>query len=88
MPPPPPPPAGPGVYGSGVYGVPSPVETAEHKHPVGAVVLIIIGLVLLLQTLGVFEGEWISRAWPVAIIGVGAWLLYRRTRDTPRGGSQ
>ena len=38
---------------------------------------------LLLQTLGVFEEEWISRAWPVAIIGVGAWLLYRRTRDTP-----
>ena len=29
-------------------------------------VLIIIGLVLLLQTLGVFEGEWISRAWPAA----------------------
>jgi ABC-type nickel/cobalt efflux system permease component RcnA len=55
---------------------------------VGAVVLIIIGIVLLLQTLGVFEEEWISRAWPVAIIGVGAWLLYRRTRDTPRGGSQ
>jgi hypothetical protein len=88
VPPPPPPPAGPGVYGSGVYGAPSPIETAEHKHPVGAVVLIIIGIVLLLQTLGVFEGEWISRAWPVAIIGVGAWLLYRRTRDTPRGGSQ
>jgi hypothetical protein len=87
VPPPPPPPA-PGAYSSGVYGAPAPSEPAEHKHPVGAVVLIIIGLVLLLQTLGVFEGEWISRAWPVAIIGVGAWLLYRRTRDTPRGGAQ
>jgi hypothetical protein len=86
--PPPPPPTGSAGYSSGVYGVPSPVEPAEHKHPVGAVVLIIIGIVLLLQTLGVFEGEWISRAWPVAIIGVGAWLLYRRTRDTPRGGPQ
>jgi hypothetical protein len=87
VPPPPPPPA-PGAYSPGVYGAPGPVEPAEHKHPVGAVVLIIIGLVLLLQTLGVFEGEWISRAWPVAIIGVGAWLLYRRTRETPRGGPQ
>jgi Domain of unknown function (DUF5668) len=87
VPPPPPPPA-PGPYSSGIYGAPGPVEPAEHKHPVGAVVLIIIGLVLLLQTLGVFEGEWISRAWPVAIIGVGAWLLYRRTRETPRGGPQ
>jgi ABC-type nickel/cobalt efflux system permease component RcnA len=63
------------------------MEPAEHKHPVGAVVLIIIGIVLLLQTLGVLEQEWISRVWPVAIIGVGAWLLYRRTRDT-RGGGQ
>jgi hypothetical protein len=92
-PPPPGTPGGPagsvpGPYSPPVYGAPGPIEAAEHKHPVGAVVLIIIGIVLLLQTLGVFEEEWISRAWPVAIIGVGAWLLYRRTRDTPRGGSQ
>jgi hypothetical protein len=50
-------------------------------------VLIVIGMVLLLQTLGVLEAEWIGRAWPLAIIGIGAWLLYRRTRDTPGGGS-
>jgi hypothetical protein len=91
--PPPPPPGAPmGSVGTssgpGVYNPPGSLEPADHKHPVGAVVLIVIGLVLLLQTLGVFEAEWISRAWPLAIIGVGAWLLYRRTRDTPRGGSQ
>ena len=79
---------GQGPYSTPVYGAPAPIVPAEHKHPVGAVVLIIIGIVLLLQTLGVFEEEWIGRAWPVAIIGVGAWLLYRRTRETPRGGSQ
>jgi hypothetical protein len=86
---PPPPPAGAPAssFTPGSYN-PVPLEPAEHKHPVGAVVLIIIGIVLLLQTLGVFEEEWISRAWPVVIIGVGAWLLYRRTRDTPRGGVQ
>jgi hypothetical protein len=99
VPPPPPPGAAMGSAGtsSGTYnppvygapgGTPGSLEPAEHKHPVGAVVLIVIGIVLLLQTLGVFEEEWISRAWPVAIIGVGAWLLYRRTRDTTRGGSQ
>jgi Domain of unknown function (DUF5668) len=87
-----PPPPSPGAplgssFGSGTYNPPGSLEP-EHKHPVGAVVLIIIGIVLLLQTLGVFEEEWISRAWPLAIIGVGAWLLYRRTRDTPRGGPQ
>jgi Domain of unknown function (DUF5668)/B-box zinc finger len=96
VPPPPPPgaPAGsmgsavPGAYIPPVYGAPGPIEPAGHKHPVGAVVLIIIGIVLLLQTLGVFEEQWVSRVWPVVIIAVGAWLLYRRTRDTPRGGAQ
>jgi hypothetical protein len=95
-PPPPPPPGaasgsafpGSGAYSAPLYGAPGRMEPAEHKHPVGAVVLIIIGIVLLLQTLGVFEEEWISRAWPVVIIGVGAWLLYHRTRGTPRGGPQ
>ena len=57
----------------------------QQKTPVGAIVLIAVGLVLLLQTLGIFEQEWISRAWPLIIIGVGGWLLYRRTQD-PRGG--
>jgi hypothetical protein len=60
----------------------------KHRHPFGAVVLIVIGLVLLLHTLGVFEDEWIGRAWPIILIGIGAWLLYRRTRDLPRGGAR
>jgi hypothetical protein len=56
-----------------------PVDTRQ-RTPVGAIVLIAVGLVLLLQTLGIFEQEWISRAWPLIIIGIGGWLLYRRTR--------
>jgi hypothetical protein len=68
-------------------GLPA-IETHVHKTPVGAVVLIVIGLILLLHTLGVFEDEWIGRAWPIVLIGVGAWLLYRRTQDIPRGGSR
>ncbi len=66
---------------------PSADAPGPHRHPLGAIVLIGIGLLLLLHTLGVFEEEWISRAWPVIIIGVGAWLLYRRTHDGPRGGA-
>jgi hypothetical protein len=63
------------------YSGPLAFEPRAHRHPVGAVVLIVIGAVLLLQTLGIFEDEWISRAWPLIIIGVGVWLLYRKTRD-------
>jgi hypothetical protein len=68
-------------------GYPPPMERAN-RHPLGAIVLIVVGVVLLLQTLGVLEEEWISRAWPLIIVGLGAWLLYRRTRETPRGGPQ
>jgi hypothetical protein len=74
------PPAGmpgdPVVPGTGV-----PLVPQRNNHPVGAVVLIVIGVVLLMQTLGVFEAEWVGRAWPLLLIGIGGWLLYRRARD-------
>jgi hypothetical protein len=69
------------------YRDPLAIEPRQ-RHPFGAVVLIVIGLMLLLHTLGIFEDEWIGRAWPIILIGVGAWLLYRRTRDLPRGGAR
>jgi hypothetical protein len=78
------PPSPPGTPGMPPYS--GPLDTPAQKTPIGAVVLIVIGLVLLLHTLGVFEDEWIGRAWPVIIIAAGAWLLYRRTRDIPPGG--
>jgi hypothetical protein len=62
------------------YSGPVSLETRGQRHPMSAIVLIVIGAVLLLQTLGIFEDEWISRAWPLIIIGVGVWLLYRKTR--------
>ncbi len=82
----PPPPAANPNPGSPVYPYPAAPE-AHHRHPLGAIVLIGIGLLLLLHTLGVFEEEWIGRAWPLIIIGIGAWLLYRRSHDVPRGGA-
>ena len=78
-----PPPAGAPMPGSPDY----PAAPEPHRHPLGAIVLIGIGLLLLLHTLGIFELEWIGRSWPILIIGVGAWLLYRRTHDVPRGGA-
>jgi protein-S-isoprenylcysteine O-methyltransferase Ste14 len=69
------------------YSEPLAIEPRQ-RHPIGAVVLIVIGLVLLLHTLGIFEDEWISRAWPLILIGIGGWLLYSRTREVPRGGGR
>ena len=42
------------------YQPPAAMEPQANRHPVGAVVLIVIGVVLLLQTLGVFEDQWIG----------------------------
>jgi hypothetical protein len=84
---PPPGAAGASAPGLPPYSEPLAIEPRQ-RHPFGAVVLIVIGLVLLLHTLGVFEDEWIGRAWPLILIGIGAWLLYRRTRDVPRGGAR
>jgi hypothetical protein len=84
---PPPGTAGAPAQGMPPYGEPLAIEP-RHRYPFGAVVLIVIGLVLLLHTLGIFEDEWIGRAWPLILIGIGAWLLYRRTREIPRGGAR
>lgn len=81
-----PPPPVPPPYVPPAYGAPPPPPPAADKAPVGAIVLIVIGLLLLFQTLGVFGGEWVDRSWPLLIVGLGAWLLYRRTRGT--GGYQ
>jgi hypothetical protein len=79
--------AGPSAPGMPPYSEPLAIEPRQ-RTPFGAVVLIVIGLVLLLHTLGIFEDEWIGRAWPLILIGIGAWLLYRRTREAPRGGAR
>jgi hypothetical protein len=45
--------------------------------PTGAVILILLGLLFLLHTVGLFEYD-ISRFWPVILIAFGGWLFARR----------
>jgi Domain of unknown function (DUF5668)/B-box zinc finger len=63
-----------------------PLLPQRNNHPVGAVVLIVIGVILLMQTLGVFDTEWVGRSWPVLLIVIGGWLLYRRAQDPKNNG--
>jgi hypothetical protein len=49
----------------------------RNSVPTGAVVLIVLGLLFLLHTVGLFEFG-IDRFWPVILIGLGAWLFARR----------
>lgn len=64
-------------------------EAARRSEPVGAIVLIVLGLLFLFGTLGIFSLHWIGRGWPLIIIGIGAWLFFKQTRRTlPPGGGQ
>jgi hypothetical protein len=46
--------------------------------PVAGITLIVLGVVMLLYTLHLFDFERIARFWPVLLIAAGAFLLYGR----------
>lgn len=49
----------------------------RNNGPVGAVILIALGVLFLLSNLDIFNFD-IGRFWPVILIAVGAWLFIRR----------
>jgi TM2 domain-containing membrane protein YozV len=67
---------------------PFPPSGGRRAEPIGAIVLIGLGLLFLFGTLGIFHFDWIGRGWPVIIILVGIWMFLKRTRETPQGGGQ
>ena len=63
--------------------VPPPDMPGRRPEPIGAIVLIVVGMLFLFSTLGVLRFDWIAHGWPILVIGVGVWLLIRRTREVP-----
>jgi len=57
------------------FGAGEKVDTA--KIPVAAVVLIGLGVLFLLQTMGVFEFS-VNHVWPIFLILLGGWLFAKR----------
>ncbi len=49
---------------------------AQEGTPIGAVVLIALGVLFLLGNFGMFS---MHRLWPLFLIGLGLWIAYRRT---------
>jgi len=47
------------------------------KAPIGALILIGLGVIFLLHTLDIWDFS-AHRIWPLILIGIGAWLLVRR----------
>jgi TM2 domain-containing membrane protein YozV len=71
---------------NGGYGAVPPEAYYRRRRgePIGAVILIGLGVLFLLNTLDVLDFNWISRGWPVFLLALGVWLLIRRT--TSRSG--
>jgi len=60
-----------------------PMRSHRSGFPAGPVVLIAVGVLFLMNTLGWLRFGEIIRFWPLALIGLGAYMLYERLE---RGG--
>ncbi len=60
-------------------------RTDFSKVPVGAVVLIGLGALFLMNTMGLFHLYWVHRLWPIILIVLGVWLFVKRF--SPPGGA-
>ena len=57
---------------------PSPFVAGASGRPVGAVILIVLGVLFLMGNFGLLDAEWFSRGWPVILIVIGVALLWKR----------
>jgi len=67
----------------------------RRELPVGAIMLIGLGVLFLFGSLGLLHERWLSHGWPLLIIALGVWIMVRRARYTippagagPTGGAQ
>jgi hypothetical protein len=54
------------------------VREQSNQLPVAGLALIVLGSLLLLNTLDLVDFRYLVRYWPLLLIGAGAWLLYLR----------
>jgi hypothetical protein len=75
----PPPPPGWVPPAPGSAPVPPPEWELERarREPIGAIVLILLGMLFLFNTLGFFNFGWVSHGWPLLVVGIAVWLLVR-----------
>jgi hypothetical protein len=61
-------------------GEPDPGVLPESAsgRPIGAIVLIILGVLFLMANFGILQEDWFSKAWPIGLIALGVWLVWDR----------
>lgn len=60
----------PGFFGEGTAG----------GRPMGAIVLIVLGLLFLAINFGLLRAAWIHRGWPLILIAIGGYMIWKRTQ--------
>jgi hypothetical protein len=65
--------------------MPPPPFCWRRREPVGAVILIALGLLFLMGQMDIFSGRLFEYAWPLALIGLGVWLIVRRLGEGQGG---
>jgi hypothetical protein len=71
----------------GPFVPPVPPVFWRRREPIGAVILIAVGLLILLHQFDWFSGRIFEFSWPILLIGLGVWLMVRRLSET-KGSSQ
>jgi TM2 domain-containing membrane protein YozV len=61
------------------------LEGRADSAPVAGVVLVLLGALLLLHTLNLFDFAYLARYWPVLLIAAGVYLLYTRIGSNKEG---
>jgi len=72
----------PSYTGPGLPPVPPPFW--HRREPIGAIVLIALGVLFLMGQFDWFSGRMFELSWPLLLIGLGVWLIVSRLHETPR----
>ena len=85
-----PPIAGFAPFAQGMPAVPPDQYDLPDVHrglPTGAVILVALGVLFLLNNFGILHGKWMDHSWPLLLIGLGIWILIRRNQEPPAPGN-
>src|SRR5215469_4622366 len=58
-----------------------------NRGPIGAVILIGLGVLFLLDNLRIFQWSWTGRYWPIILIILGVYIAARRMAESRNTGS-
>jgi len=67
-------------YGSGEVPEDMPLPGSQGSYP-GGMILIVVGAFLLIHLQFDFDMEWLEDWWPLGLIGLGGWLVWKSRQE-------